>query len=257
MAVGRLRRAAGDGPQTLRVRPMCTYVPIVVDAPTEGGAWGGGQAPQRGVRRRPWRPADRDRPRRPRERRIQTGRLVRQRLGSRAGCVSWKAVDVTANPSARPCPSPRLAPRQRASSRFLLVAPPRSLLYCAFPLAPLYYVAPVVRCRRGAASRGIEGATQGAQKVHDQRGAQSRARRNAGINKNAHDQQGGGASRASTRTCRAARSFRPSGSVVRTLDPSLLDCRLYWNSVSYSSRQTGATAVSPKLVPLIAGPYFP
>ena len=202
MAVGRLRRAVGDGPQTLRVRPMCTYVPIVVDAPTEGGAWGGGQAPQRGVRRRPWSPADRDRPRRSRERRIQTGRLAWQRLGSRAGCVSWKAVNVTANSSAHPCQSPRFAPRQRAASRFLFAAPPRSLLYCAFPLAPRYCVAPFVRRRIGAANRGIGDTERGAQQV---------------INKNARDGQGGGASRAVTRTCRATRSFRRPKSVVRTL----------------------------------------
>ena len=117
-------RAVGDGPQTLRVRPMFTYAPKVVGAPTGSGAQGGGKAPQRGVRRLPRSPLDRDRPRRSRERRIQTGRHVRQRLGARAGCVSWKAVDVTANSSARPCPSPRLAPRRRASSRFLSVAPP-------------------------------------------------------------------------------------------------------------------------------------
>ena len=180
---------------------MCTYVPIVVDAPTEGGAWGGGQAPQRGVRRRPWSPADRDRPRRSRERRIQTGRLVRQRLGSRAGCVSWKAVNVTANSSAHPCQSPRLAPRQRAASRFLFAAPPCSLLYCAFPLAPRYCVAPFVRRRKGAVNRGVGDTARGAQQV---------------INKNARDRQGGGASRAVTRTCRATRSFRRSKSVVRT-----------------------------------------
>ena len=185
---------------------MCTYAPIVVDVPTEGGAQGRGKAPQRGVRRRPRSTADRDRPRRSRERRIQTGRLVRRRLGIRTGCVSWRAVNVTANSSARPCPSPRLAPRQRASSRFLFVSPPRSLLYCALPLAPLYYVAPVVRRGKGAASRGIGDTTQGAQQV---------------INKNVRDQQGGGASRAATRTCRAARSFRPSKSVVRTLALSL------------------------------------
>ena len=206
MAVGRLRRAVGDGPQTLRVRPMCTYVPIVVDAPTEGGAWGGGQAPQRGVRRRPWSPADRDRPRRSRERRIQTGRLVWQRLGSRAGCVSWKAVNVTANSSAHPCQSPRLAPRQRAASRFLFAAPPCSLLYCAFPLAPRYCVAPFVRRRKAAVNRGTGDTARGAQQV---------------INKNARDRQGDGASRAVTRTCRATRSFRRPKSVVRTLALSL------------------------------------
>ena len=180
---------------------MCTYAPIVVDAPTEGGAWGGGQAPQRGVRRRPWSPADRDRPRRSRERRIQTGRLVRQRLGARAGCVSWKAVEVTADSSARPCPSPRLAPRQRASSRFLFVAPPRSLLYRAFPVAPPYYVAPAVRRRRGAANGGIGDTTQGAQQV---------------TNRNVRDQLGAGPSLAVTRTCRAARSSRLSKSVGQT-----------------------------------------
>ena len=164
MAVGRLRRAVSDGPQTLRVRPMCTYVPKVVDVPTECGAQGGGEAPQRRVRRRPRIPADRDRPRSSRERRIQTGRLVRQRLGTRAGRVSWKAAEVTANSSARPRPSPSIAPRQRASSRFLFVAPPRSLLYCAFPLAPPYYAAPVVRRREGAADRGIGDATSDQQK---------------------------------------------------------------------------------------------
>ena len=199
---------------------MCTYAQIVVDAPTEGGAWGGGQAPQRGVRRRPWSPADRDRPRRSRERRTQTGRLVWQRLGSRAGCVSWKAVNVTANSSAHPCQSPRFAPRQRAASRFLFAAPPCSLLYCAFPLAPRYCVAPFVRRRIGAANRGIGDTERGAQQV---------------INKNARDRQGGGASRAVTRTCRATRSLRRSKSVVRTLALSLsrwvsrplLDCRSY------------------------------
>ena len=201
-----MRRAAGHGPQTLRVRPMCTYVPIVVDAPTEGGAWGGGQAPQRGVRRRPWSPADRDRPRRSRERRIQTGRLVRQRLGSMAGCVSWKAVNVTANFSAHPCQSPRLAPRQRAASRFLFAAPPCSLLYCAFPLAPRYCVAPFVRRRKAAVNRGTGDTARGAQQV---------------VNKNACDRQGDGASRAVTRTCRATRSFRRPKSVVRTLALSL------------------------------------
>ena len=173
----------------------------MVDAPTEGGAWGGGQAPQRGVRRRPWSPADRDRPRRSRERRIQTGRLVRQRLGSRAGCVSWKAVNVTANSSAHPCQSPRFAPRQRAASRFLFAAPPCSLLYWAFPLAPRYCVAPFVRRRKGAVNRGIGDTARGAQQV---------------INKNARDRQGDGASRAVTRTCRAARSFRPLKSVGPT-----------------------------------------
>ena len=194
-------RAVGDGPQTLRVRPMFTYAPKVVGAPTGSGAQGGGKAPQRGVRRLPRSPLDRDRPRRSRERRVQTGRHVRQRLGARAGCVSWKAVDVTANSSARPCPSPRLAPRRRASSRFLSVAPPRSLLYCAFPLAPLYYVAPVARRRQGAANRGIGDTTRGKQHV---------------INKSARDQQGDGASRAGARTCRATRHFRPSKSVVQT-----------------------------------------
>ena len=102
-------------------------------------------------------------------------------------------MEVTANSSACPRPSPRLAPRQRASSRFLFVAPPRSLPYCAFPLAPFYYVAPAVRRKKGAANRGIGDTTQGAQQV---------------INKNARDRQGGGANRAVTRTCRATRSFR-------------------------------------------------
>ena len=206
MAVGRLRRAVSDGHQYLRVRPVCTYVPKVVDVPTECGAQGGGEAPQRRVRRRPRIPADRDSPRSSRERRIQTGRLVRRRLETRAGCASWKAVEVTANSSACPRPSPRLAPRQRASSRFLFVAPRRSLLYCAFPLAPLYYVAPVVTRREGAADRGIGDTTQGAQQV---------------TNRSVRDQQGDGASRAVTRTCRAARSFRPSKSVVSTLALSL------------------------------------
>ena len=185
---------------------MCTYAPIVVDVPTEGGAQGRGKAPQRGVRRLPRSPLDRDRPRRSRERRIQTGRLVRRRLGIRTGCVSWRAVNVTANSSTRPCPSPRLAPRQRASSRFLFVSPPRSLLYCALPLAPLYYVAPVVSRTEGAANRGIGDTTQGAQQV---------------IKKSVRDQQGDGASRAVTRTCRATCSFRPSESVVQTLALSL------------------------------------
>ena len=185
---------------------MCTYVPIVVDAPTEGGAWGGGQAPQRGVRRRPWSPADRDRPRRSRERRIQTGRLVQQRLGRGAGCVSWKAVDVTANSSAHPCQSPRIAPRQRAASRFLFAAPPCPLLYCAFPLVPRYCVAPFVRRRKGAVDRGIGDTAQGVQQV---------------INKNVRNRQGDGASRAVARTCRATRSFRRPKSVVRTLALSL------------------------------------
>ena len=144
---------------------MCTYVPIVVDVPTDGGAQRGGEAPQSKVRRRPRSPAGRDRPRRSRERRILTGRLARQRLGARAGCVSWKAVNVTANSSAHPCQSPRLAPRQRAASRFLFAAPPCSLLYCAFPLAPRYCVAPFVRRRKAAVNRGTGDTARGAQQV--------------------------------------------------------------------------------------------
>ena len=173
---------------------MCTYVPIVVDVPTEGGAQGRGKAPQRGVRRHPRSPADRNRPRRSRERHIQTGRLVRQRPGARARCVSWESVNETANSPARPCASPRLAPRQSASSRFPFVSPPRPFLHCAFPFAPFFYVAPAVSRGKGAASRGIGDTSQGAQQV---------------INKNVRDQLGDGASRAATRTCRPARSFGP------------------------------------------------